>query len=345
MTELVGAIHGHSTYSDGSGTYPEILQAAQAAGLDFLVMTDHDTLKPLDDVGEGFRGRTLLLIGCEVSPPTNHLLTVGALTCPSRDQAPQGYIDELREQGALTFLAHPHDRGVPLARIPSYRWEAWPIDRYTGLEIWNHLSDWSGGIRGLPRALRGAIKPHRFLRGPEPETLSLWDEAGRARRVVGIGGLDVHDVQIGKGPLKVRLFPYPFAFGSILCHVLVPAWPASADEAKSVWLSAVAAGHLFFANHAMGDPRGLSLKVRDAAGSEVAAMGDEIAFAPNLDIALSSPQEAELRLLRDGRKIIQTFGRETAAKVEGPGVYRAELRARSGRRLCPWAYTNPIYVR
>jgi hypothetical protein len=116
VQEIVGAIHGHSTYSDGTGTFPEIVAAACDAGLDFLVMTDHDTLQPLQDVGEAFHGRTLLLIGCEVSPPTNHLLAVGARTCPSREQPPQDYVDDLRAQGALTFLAHPHDRGVPRSR-------------------------------------------------------------------------------------------------------------------------------------------------------------------------------------------------------------------------------------
>ncbi len=345
MQEIVGAIHGHSTYSDGTGSFPEILAAAQAAGLDFLAMTDHDTLQPLQDIGEGFHGKTLLLIGCEVSPPTNHLLALGASTCPSRDQPPQDYIDELRAQGALTFLAHPHDRGVPLAKIPSYRWDAWPIDRYTGIEVWNHLSDWSGNLGKLPHALRGVVKPHSFLAGPEAETLALWDEAGRTRRVVGIGGLDVHDVRIGRRPLQLRVFPYPFAFRALLCHVLVPDWPPALEDAKTALLAAVAAGRLYFANHAMGDPRGLAFRGLTAAGDEAVQMGDECEAPGPRRLQLTAPRAADLRILRDGQVIAHSFGRDLACEVGGAGVYRAELRIRRGGRLYPWAFTNPIYIR
>ncbi len=47
MTELRdyrGALHVHSRYSDGSGPVDEIVAAAQAAGLDLLLIADHNTL-------------------------------------------------------------------------------------------------------------------------------------------------------------------------------------------------------------------------------------------------------------------------------------------------------------
>jgi hypothetical protein len=345
VIELVGAIHGHSTYSDGTGTFPEIVAAAQGEGLDFLAMTDHDTLQPLEDVGEGFYGRTLLLIGCEVSPPRNHLLALGARTCPSNTLLPQEYIDDLAAQGALTFLAHPSDRGVPLAKIPSYRWDAWPAERYTGLEIWNQLSDWSGAIGRLPRALRAVMRPNEFLQGPEPATLALWDDVGRRRRVVGIGGLDVHDIKIGRPPLHLHIFRYAFAFRTVLCHVLVPDWPSDGARAKETLLSAIAAGRLFFANHAFGDPRGISLRAVDQGGRQAATMGDEIRARAGLRAVLSSPREANLRIVRDVQEIARADGKILAVDAPGPGVYRAELRVRRGAGLRPWAFTNPIYLR
>ena len=42
--ERTGALHIHSRYSDGTGTIEEILSAARGAGLDFVVLTDHDSL-------------------------------------------------------------------------------------------------------------------------------------------------------------------------------------------------------------------------------------------------------------------------------------------------------------
>ena len=43
-----GVIHCHSTYSfDGKGDMEEIGKAANDAGLDFVMMTDHDTMEPV----------------------------------------------------------------------------------------------------------------------------------------------------------------------------------------------------------------------------------------------------------------------------------------------------------
>lgn len=37
LHEVRGAIHAHTTYSDGAGGFPEIIAAARLAGLDFLL--------------------------------------------------------------------------------------------------------------------------------------------------------------------------------------------------------------------------------------------------------------------------------------------------------------------
>ena len=71
-------IHCHSTYSDGTGTVPEIAAAARAAGLDYLLLTDHDTLAAAELGEEGWHGSVLLLVGFEVSPRAqNHYLAFG----------------------------------------------------------------------------------------------------------------------------------------------------------------------------------------------------------------------------------------------------------------------------
>lgn len=343
--QIVGAVHGHSRYSDGRGTVPEICQAAWGAGLDFLILTDHDTLAPLTEVGEGFHEQALVLFGCEVSPPTNHLLVFGAERCPDRSLPPQQYLDDARAQGALTFIAHPHDRGVPLARIPSYRWHAWPISGYTGLEIWNHLSDWSGHLKGLPSALKALRRPALALHGPEPETLRLWDELGRERPVVGIAGLDVHDVQVGRPPLAARIFPYPYAMRTLLCYVDVPAWSDDPVIAKSTLLTAFAQGRLHFANHELASARGLTFLGLRRDGGPAVRMGEELATREIATLEVSSPVPAEIRLIKDGLLAQETFGQQLSLPATGPGVYRAELRLRRDRRSLPWAFTNPIYLR
>ena len=76
MNDLACAIHLHSTYSDGTGTVPEIVRAARRAGVDVVMLTDHDTME--GKAFEGWHDDVLLLVGVEVSPKNqNHYLAFG----------------------------------------------------------------------------------------------------------------------------------------------------------------------------------------------------------------------------------------------------------------------------
>jgi len=46
LYESVGALHLHSDFSDGALSITEIARIAEEADLDFLMFTDHNTLKP-----------------------------------------------------------------------------------------------------------------------------------------------------------------------------------------------------------------------------------------------------------------------------------------------------------
>ncbi len=57
---------------------PEIARAARANDLDFVLLTDHDTLEARDRGEEGWHGNVLLLVGEEVSPKgQDHFLAFG----------------------------------------------------------------------------------------------------------------------------------------------------------------------------------------------------------------------------------------------------------------------------
>jgi predicted metal-dependent phosphoesterase TrpH len=79
MVEYVGAIHIHSTYSDGSGTVDEIIKTAQEVDLDFIILTDHNTLRAKTDGKEGWHKDTFLLVGSEINDKKNlnHYLALG----------------------------------------------------------------------------------------------------------------------------------------------------------------------------------------------------------------------------------------------------------------------------
>ncbi len=70
MTEIVVNLHIHSTYSDGHGTHAELAQAAMKAGLDAILVTDHNVF--VDDIDGYFRDgrqRVLVLVCEEVHNP------------------------------------------------------------------------------------------------------------------------------------------------------------------------------------------------------------------------------------------------------------------------------------
>ena len=67
LVERVGAVHLHSTYSDGSDPVRQVIDAATAVGLDYVVLTDHDTRAAASAGYGGYHGDMLLVIGAEVT--------------------------------------------------------------------------------------------------------------------------------------------------------------------------------------------------------------------------------------------------------------------------------------
>src|SRR5947209_19693632 len=86
LTELVCNFHMHTPYSDGEWYHAEIAQAALAAGLDCICVTDHNIwVDGLERYHERDGRRLLLLVGEEIhdqirQPQKHHLLALGART-------------------------------------------------------------------------------------------------------------------------------------------------------------------------------------------------------------------------------------------------------------------------
>ena len=83
MPEIALNLHVHTHYSDGTGSHQDIADAALKAGLDAVIVTDHNLLA-LDHERYYARGdqKVLLLVGEEIHdqnrvPEKNHLLVFG----------------------------------------------------------------------------------------------------------------------------------------------------------------------------------------------------------------------------------------------------------------------------
>jgi hypothetical protein len=352
MHELIINLHMHTTYSDGCGTHAEIVQAALREGLDAVITTDHNVYVngPEGYYQEGDK-RVLLMVGEEVhdqtaDPQKNHLLIFGT----DRELAmyannPQLLINSVRDSGGLAFIAHPVDPAAPVFGEPDISWEKWDVENYTGIELWNAMSEFKSLLKNKAMAFFYAYNPKLVARGPFPATLRRWDNLlENGNKVVAIGGSDAHAFRVSMGPFRRTLFPYEFHFKAINTHIFTPRPLTGEVEAdQSMILDAILSGHAFVGYDLPAQTRGFRFT---AQGLDYTAwMGDEIEVKEGVTIQICLPQRAECRLLKNGDVIKTWRRREICTYITSePGVYRVEVyRSYMGRR-CGWIFSNPIYL-
>jgi hypothetical protein len=336
----VGVVHVHTTLSDGGGTPAEVARAARAAGLQFVVLTDHNNLdaKPF----EGYHDGVLVIAGTEISTTAGHLLGLG-IPDPvyrfSGDAADA--LDDVRALGGSAYAAHP------LSPREDFRWTGWELPGPWGMELVNGDSQWRAA--GWGRLLRTAalypLNARYALLGsvtPPRETLARWDGLLAQRHVTGIAGADAHNRVALSKRFAPRFPSYESVFALARNHVLLEA-PLSGDAAADTRaiLDALARGRAYVGLDALADASGFSFEAR--AGAARAAMGDTAAPSASLRVRASGRMPAGTRVvvLRDGKAVAEGVGSAEAA-ADVAGVYRAEAYVPGWD--VPWVLTNPIEV-
>jgi hypothetical protein len=347
-TDLAGVVHLHSLYSDGTGTVPEIARAARANGLDFVLLTDHDTLAARDRGEEGWHGNVLVLVGEEVSPKgQDHFLAFG-LERPidHRGMTAGQILAAVDAAGGFGFAAHPFSEGSQRFRRAGrgMPWTDFDAPGLAGIEAWSFVTDSAERVNSIRELVHFIVRPQSFVDHPPQRNLREWDRLGAARRCAGIGGLDAHQVGIRVGKrVPLRLMAYRRSFRFLRTHLLVSR-PLSGELGadRDTVLSALRAGSAYIAMDALAPARGFGFA---AEGHGAPPMGGEAPAAP-LTLRVHAPRAAALRLLCDGRQIAAAANAtELACDVERPGVYRVEARLRAHGRERTWILSNPIYLR
>jgi hypothetical protein len=351
MPELVVNLHMHTTYSDGSGTYAELGQAALNTGVDVLLVTDHNVLVRGVDAYYRDGKKCSLVLACEEIhdqdrvPQKNHLLVFGT----DRDLAPladdpQVLIDAVNRLGGLSFIAHPVDPAMPAFGETDISWEDWNVTGFTGLEIWNGFSELKTVAKGKLDAVVYAYIPEALPHGPLPKTLRIWDNLlSSGRHVVAVGGSDAHALHKSLGPLRRTIFPYEYHFSAINTHVITPTLlTGELLQDRNLIFTALAKGRCFIGLDLAGSTRGFRFSAQGR-NSNV-SMGETIHLDGSVTLQGKFPSKAEIRLVKDGECIKSLQGDTFTYTTEQAGVFRVEAYKHFLGKQRGWIFSNPIYI-
>lgn len=334
--DYAGVIHIHSTYSDGQKGLTEIIKAAGEAGCDYMILSDHDTLKALP--AEGWHGKTIVLAGEEISVGQDHghYLAMRLASEVPPHNSPQDTINNVKSKGGIGFIAHPIFDTTKrwIFGLTPVTWKDWNVDVFNGLEIWNYSTEWRENFNSFITYPLGLIYPDCFIDGPPAAVLKKWDELLRRQKVTGIGSVDAHGY----------FYSYVRMFKTLRTHVLLKEALSFRSpffrKDKNMIYKALEKGNCYFSYDYLANAGGFMFSADN--GQERAIMGDEISdMGAGVTLKVSSPQPGLLRIIKDGRVAAGTAGSRTLAMAAAEaGAYRAEVFIKNR----PWTFSNPIYI-
>lgn len=338
-----GALHIHTHYSDGSGTIPDVCAAAQAAGLEWIIITDHDTLEGRFE--NGWHDQVLVVVDQEITPFHNHFLALNLEHVISSNQPPQAFIDQVYNNGGFGIIAHPDEQKYNSFK-GVYRWDDWNVTmptnsagRSIGIELWNFMSDWGESLNSY-NTLLNYVAPKQALRGPTKATIEWWDALNMTgKRAFGVFGVDVHAFLRSTPFGRVQVFPYQWMFGTLTNYLWLPErLPGNFAAALRMVYGALAQGRSYMVNRMEGDCP--NVEFRAFRGAEHWYAGDIASLqAGPITIKVDLGVNALVRLIHNGQ-VMQETQRQLLVTVNTSGVYRIE----SYKSKLPWMMSNPLYI-
>ena len=355
FAEYKGVTHVHSFLGGHStGNFSEIISAAQANQLQFVIMTEH----PAKDFNtaeltlKGIHGGVLFVNGNEVGAANgNRLLIMPGDTTPAdaENLTTNEIATKANARGSLVVVAYPE------------QFKDWntadSIGGYDGVEVYNVYTN-ARQINPVIAFLDTLWSHHSypdllfatFYRRPN-DALAKWDQALTHRRLTATAGNDSHanigislNDDSGHTLIGLRLDPYETSFHLVRLHVLIP--KDRGFDTKTL-LQAIAAGHCFIGFDLFTDTTGFSFRAENP--RETRIQGDEITLQKETRLKVSTPVSSRIVLFKDGDAVLDENGVSSKEfTVTERGVYRVEVYLPElGKPVGeqPWVISNPIYVR
>jgi hypothetical protein len=361
LQDYVGVFHVHSLLGGHStGTLEEIVRAAKAERLAFVLMTEHPSTR-LDTAAltlNGLHDGVLFVGGSElVASDGGRLFVAPGAAAPAQNPPLQELVTRAKSERRLAVVGYPEearDRGLSgFDGVEVY-------NLYTNTKRINYVTMFFDGLWsywGRPELLFA-----RFYERPA-ENLRRWDEynASGASRAYAFAGNDAHanvglalQDRAGRKILDFKLDPYERSFSLVRTHVLLhKGEPEGETFDESNLLGALRRGSFFLSFDVFGDSTGFSFTADADQGSETwgAGMGDEIRLPPGGEVRLkvTLPVRARTVFYRDGQVVHEVPDSARARLAAGQkGVYRVEVYLDQLGSLLegrPWIISNPIFVR
>ena len=193
-------------YSDQSVTPEQIIDTALATGLEVIAITDHNTVKAIDDIRQVTRKKNLFVFpGVELSTKSGHVIAIFELDTP---------VEKL--EGFLSYVGVAPEEWGDAAAMPNDRIEKvfQKIEARGGIAIAAHIERWPSGFleTNEPRRVKMRIHSNKYLSALElsvPQNKSLWNAGqvrGYPKKYACIQGSDAHALdEIGRRPVYIRM--------------------------------------------------------------------------------------------------------------------------------------------
>jgi len=130
---LAGDLHTHTVHSDGAMTVPELARFGAGQGLDFIAVTDHNTISHHAELPAVAAAHGIILLpGQEVTVEAGHAGALGDIGWIDFREPADSWLDATEQAGGLLSVNHPigghvswtipMTRRPPLAEVWHWSW-------------------------------------------------------------------------------------------------------------------------------------------------------------------------------------------------------------------------------
>lgn len=368
-TEYKGVMHVHTSLGGHSaGTFDELITAANANDLDFVVMTEHydQNYDTSALTLNGTFGKTLFVNGQEVDTNDGgrYLLLPGTPEAPSFAKLDsKTFLDKIHSEGRIAINNYPDRNRSGVVGFDGM--EAYSLHiNFKRANIFTAVGDILWSFRSYPEATIAS-----YLRRND-DYLARYDKVAAEQRLLFTAGVDAHSNKgyyliaddEGNKHFGFKLDPYETVFRIVRMHVLLESGTPLTRESV---IEALREGHAFAGFDVVGDSAGFRFWAESLSDGNVQPtdtlrrtdidsigrriMGDDVDLGGGIRLSVAVPMPARIVLLKNGLKVAEEpDSSEFSLNVSETGTYRIEAyldRLGPVFEQTPWIMSNPIYVR